>query len=284
MPQKGILHTYCESTNDYYFRDGYFTIFSTSDPDNYLWNHYLGDDKQYSAARNMYYGSTKVSLEKGDYYFAVRTRYTVDTPYSLTLTYKEPIINVSSIFLDKTSLKLTPGDVRTINATVFPDNATDKTIYWKSSKPSVASVENGTVTANSTGTAVITATSADGEVSASCKVTVASETVSDPGSNPVTPDSAGKIKSLRPAIVKASSGKKKLSVRFSSIGVRGIRYQISYKAKNGKWRTKNVSKTSATISRLASKKKYSVRVRGYVKSNGQTYYSKWSKTKTLKTK
>ena len=289
MPKKGLLRIDFESAADRYFADyGYsrFTIFSASDTDNYLWDYETRHIKKYSAARNVYYGSTEVSLGKGDYYFAVRKTSTENTPYSLNLTYQEPIINVSSIVLDKASLKLTPGDIRAINATVFPDNATDKTIYWKSNRPSVASVEDGTITAISKGSAVISATSADGEVSASCTVTVVPDT-QDTQQNPdgsVTSDPADRIKKIQPSIVRASSGKKKLSVQFSSIGVRGVKYQVSYKVKGGKWKTKTVSKTSAALKGLGTKKKYSVRVRGFVTSGKSTYYSKWSKTKSLKTK
>lgn len=278
MPQKGVLHVDFESADWAYFvSDNEFTIFSVSDPDNYIWNYSVEKIKRYSAARNMYYGSTQISLEKGDYYFAVKTNGTINTPYSLTLTYKAPIINVSSISLDKTALKLAPGDTRTIKATVLPDNATDKSIYWRSNKRSVATVNNGVVKAVSKGSALITVSSADGEITASCKVTVAD-------SNTAISNTAAKIKKAQPKSVKISSGKKKLSVRFAPIGMRGVKYQVSYKAKNGKWKTKNIKKTSVTLSKLASKKKYSVRVRGYVKINKKTYYSKWSKTKSLKTK
>ncbi|HJB02907.1 MAG TPA: S-layer homology domain-containing protein, partial [Candidatus Evtepia excrementipullorum] len=54
-------------------------------------------------------------------------------------------------------------------------NATNKAVTWTSSNPSVATVENGVVTAAARGTAVITATAADGSgASASCTVTVSS--------------------------------------------------------------------------------------------------------------
>ena len=63
----------------------------------------------------------------------------------------------------------------TLTATVAPANATNKAVTWTSSNPSVATVENGVVTAVACGTAVITATAADGSgASASCTVTVSS--------------------------------------------------------------------------------------------------------------
>ncbi len=80
-------------------------------------------------------------------------------------------IPVSSVELDRSSLSLTKGDVYTLNATVKPDNATDKTVSWKSSNTAVATVDsNGKVKAIAGGSATITATA--GGVSAKCSVTV----------------------------------------------------------------------------------------------------------------
>ena len=60
----------------------------------------------------------------------------------------------------------------TLTATVAPANATNKAVTWASSNPSVAKVENGVVTALACGTAVITATTQDGNHTATCAVTV----------------------------------------------------------------------------------------------------------------
>lgn len=77
---------------------------------------------------------------------------------------------VKVISLNEKETTLVKGDTCTLTASVVPSNAYQN-ISWKSSEPSVVSVENGTVTALSEGTAVITASSSNG-VSASCKVTV----------------------------------------------------------------------------------------------------------------
>ena len=59
----------------------------------------------------------------------------------------------------------------TLKATVSPENATNKNISWSSDKTDVATVdENGNVSANSVGTATITAT-ADG-VTEECTIIV----------------------------------------------------------------------------------------------------------------
>jgi len=81
------------------------------------------------------------------------------------------VVPVSGITLDQTSLSLSVGESKTLTATVSPDNATDKTVNWSSSDPSVASVDaGGKVTAVKEGSATITAKS--GGKTATCAVTV----------------------------------------------------------------------------------------------------------------
>lgn len=80
------------------------------------------------------------------------------------------VVAVSSITLDQGGLSLQPGGSATLVATVGPENATDKTVSWSSSNPSVATVENGKVTAVAVGEAMITAKA--GDLTAECKVTV----------------------------------------------------------------------------------------------------------------
>lgn len=89
---------------------------------------------------------------------------------------------VTSVTLNKTTLSLKVGKTGRLSATVLPASAADKSITWSSSKTDVASVSsNGTVTAKKAGTAVITATAANGK-SASCTVTVTGGTTEpDPG-------------------------------------------------------------------------------------------------------
>ena len=85
---------------------------------------------------------------------------------------KKPVeIEVSSIRLDRSDEVLHKGDVIHITATISPDNATNKTLTWDTSNTGVATVKNGTVTAQGPGTAIITVTSSNGK-SNSIKVTV----------------------------------------------------------------------------------------------------------------
>ena len=89
-----------------------------------------------------------------------------------TVTVTAATVPVTGVTLNKTSTSLYVGDTETLTATVAPDNATDKTVTWTSSNPSVATVENGVVTAVAPGTATITVTTADGSFTATCAVTV----------------------------------------------------------------------------------------------------------------
>ena len=81
---------------------------------------------------------------------------------------------VSSITLDKSAIQLQVGEgTATITATVAPPTATDATVNWTTTDPSVATVAGGVVTPVGAGTATITATANDGSgANASCTVTV----------------------------------------------------------------------------------------------------------------
>ncbi len=82
------------------------------------------------------------------------------------------VIPVTSVELDKTELTLTEGENAALRATVNPDNATNKNVTWSTSNASVATVENGKVTAVAEGTVTITVTTVDGNKTATCTVTV----------------------------------------------------------------------------------------------------------------
>ena len=77
---------------------------------------------------------------------------------------------VTSITLDRTTASLKVGQSVTLTATVNPSDATDKTVTWTASNPSVAAVENGIVKAVKIGSATITAKA--GDKTATCAVTV----------------------------------------------------------------------------------------------------------------
>lgn len=95
---------------------------------------------------------------------------TTDGGYTATCKVTVKPVAVTEVLLDKSSVTMKVGDIFVLNATVQPENVSDKTITWSSSAPSVVKVENGKLTALAEGSATITAKC--GEKSAFCTVTV----------------------------------------------------------------------------------------------------------------
>lgn len=84
-----------------------------------------------------------------------------------------PVIKVTGITFDRTSLTMKVGESSQINATVAPADATDSSLVWTSSDRAKVSVQDGKITALVAGTATITAKAKDGSgVKADCKVKV----------------------------------------------------------------------------------------------------------------
>ncbi len=80
---------------------------------------------------------------------------------------------VTGVKLDKDSLMLTIGDEEKLVATVLPTSATNKNVKFESSDSKIASVDSdGTVTAVTKGSAIITVTTEDGNKTSTCTVTV----------------------------------------------------------------------------------------------------------------
>lgn len=82
-------------------------------------------------------------------------------------------VNAESVQLDTREMKMTVGESRTLGFTISPDIATMDMPNWKSTDPSVASVDdNGTVTALREGEAQIVAWAEAPEVADICVVSV----------------------------------------------------------------------------------------------------------------
>lgn len=118
--------------------------------------HYLGSDTQWES----------LSIQ-GDNDFLL----SADMHYSR--------IDAAGIVLDRSALTLAPEETVTLSATVYPENATDKSVTWTSSDESIATVANGVVTAVAEGETVITAATANNVYTVSCDVTVISSVVDD---------------------------------------------------------------------------------------------------------
>ena len=96
------------------------------------------------------------------------------------VTVKAAAVAVTGVTLNKTALTLNIGASETLSATVAPADATNKKVTWKSSDAAVASVDaNGKVTGVKAGEATITVTTEDGGKTATCKVTVKPNLVSE---------------------------------------------------------------------------------------------------------
>lgn len=103
---------------------------------------------------------------------ATITAKSVDGEYTATCTVTVGK-HVSSIILSDTELTMPAGTSETLYATVMPLAAFNKTVTWVSTNPKVATVdENGNVKAIKAGTTTIIAYCEDGDVTASCIVTV----------------------------------------------------------------------------------------------------------------
>ena len=88
---------------------------------------------------------------------------------------EDPVVAVTGITLNPSSVSLEVGGTVSLSATVTPSNATDKSVTWSSSNAGVASVAGGVVTAVAEGSATVTATA--GGKSAKCEVKVTAKTV-----------------------------------------------------------------------------------------------------------
>ncbi len=85
----------------------------------------------------------------------------------------DELIPVEDIYLDDEELELDAGDQVRLGYEIYPDDASNTKVTWKSSNTAVATVDNnGKVTALADGTAVITVTTNDGGYSSQCSVTV----------------------------------------------------------------------------------------------------------------
>ena len=102
---------------------------------------------------------------------------------------KSPVTLVSSVTMSRSSLRIYEGKSYSLSAAVSPADATDKSLYWGSSNPDIATVDqNGKVTGKAPGVCTIFAQAQDGsKVFAACSVRVLHWY---PGATPITGDSS----------------------------------------------------------------------------------------------
>lgn len=118
---------------------------------------------------------------------------------------------IESLKLNKSTINMTENSKTTLSATIEPSSS-KASVIWTSSNASVATVKNGTVTAVSTGEAIITATIADvtSTKTATCIVRVYAETPSFGStytpSNPSNPSTKSPAVSFPKAYLYAKAG------------------------------------------------------------------------------
>ena len=93
----------------------------------------------------------------------------------------------------------------------------------------------------------------------------------------------GKVKKPGAAVIKSVKVKKRsLTVKYKTVK-NATQYQIAVQKKGAKkWKLYISKKLSKKVTKLAKGKKYNVKVRGVTREDVDTYYGKWSKTKTVK--
>ena len=117
------------------------------------------------------------------------------------------------IIRDRVSIEV--GGIDTLVAYVTPANATNKTVLWSTSDPSVVTVENGVITGVAPGTAVITVTTeADETITDTCIITV-TESVLAQAADVVVPYD-GRAHAIVVTVISPASG---ATVTYSSDGI-----------------------------------------------------------------
>lgn len=228
--------------------------------------------------------------------------YTYRTVYEKAYLSSDGKEEPQQILFDKDSMELTPGSTEKLTAIIHPEDARNKRIYFTSTNPAVATVnECGEITAHAAGSAVITAVSEAGNITANCKVTVVQKkaettTGKDDEKTPDRkPDTQSSIKVGKASI--KSAKKKKASPTVTITLVRKVAkasgYQIkvyptSGKAKKNKgaittkFITKNTKKLVVKNKKLKNKKGCYVRIRAYQKINGTKKFGAWSAVRKVK--
>lgn len=165
-------------------------------------------------------------------------------------------------------LTLYVGSSASLNATVLPSDAENKSYRLTSSKPSVVSVEGTKVTGRKAGKAKITATASEGGFQAVCTVTVKKRTQK-------------KEKLSRPVLTLKRKGARAVTLSWKKVK-KAQGYEIYQKIGSKSFkRVKTLKKTSYTLTKRKKGKKYTYKVRAYRKSGGVKTVSKFSKAKTF---
>lgn len=132
------------------------------------WTHY-----SFELNPNIVYYGFIILVEK-DYDHSAAQLFIDDIEIYTADPYAEyiPPVAVTGVSISSESLTMVTGETSTLVATVEPEDATNKNVIWTSNDNTIATVENGVVTAVAPGTASIIVETEDGGFSKTCEVTV----------------------------------------------------------------------------------------------------------------
>ena len=104
---------------------------------------------------------------------AVITATALDGGFTASCTYRVTAKHVKSVWLNKGYSELVKGQSEVLYAGVSPSDAINTNVVWSSSNPNVIEVNQyGNITAKGAGSAVVTVTTVDGGLKASCTYNV----------------------------------------------------------------------------------------------------------------
>ena len=209
-------------------------------------------------------------------------------------------IPATGITVSKSSVSILEGNSETVTATVTPSNATNKTVTWTSSNPSVATVAGGKITGVSVGSATITAKTSNG-LTATVSVKVSQNTsIIRPTGVTVSPTTAtveaGKTTTLTATVTPSNATNKTVTWTSSNTAVatvsdgtvKGVAEGtavITATTSNGKTATATITVTGKTMTYLDGDGIYFEKPSGwgsninvYLFSNNQTVGAEWPGT------
>ena len=98
---------------------------------------------------------------------------TKDGGYTATCKVTVKDVNVTGLSISTNAISMYVGESKTVKATVKPDNATNKSVTWKSADTSIATVSSsGQITGKKAGSTTVTVTTTDGSFSKTITVAV----------------------------------------------------------------------------------------------------------------
>jgi uncharacterized protein YjdB len=164
---------------------------------------------------NPYNNNASVTLTTG------ATRTFAAYEYLVLTNTNAPVVAVTGVSVSPSTVTVGLGSTQQLNATIAPANATNQNINWTSSNASVATVNAyGLVTAVTAGITTITATTVDGNKTATSAVTVAAIPVASVSVTPTTASLyAGNTQQLTATVTPTNATNKNVTYSSSNTAI-----------------------------------------------------------------